>query len=304
MVLVKRLWQLAFALLVFFGFVRGALADDKQVCVDAYAKAQELKDTSSLLAARESLRACSNAACTAFIVKDCTDWLATIEREIPSVVFAVKTATGEHVTDVFVTTASNPSFRGNVDGRPRELDPGKYTFEFSAQDGRKAVVDAVVLNGQKNQLVVATLAAKSTVPPASGAVTASASTGSSTATGPRDDSPAAGPGFWSTQRTIGLVIASVGAAVTVGGAVVGFGALSKHEDAKPYCPNDLCDDEGARLAEDAKKLGNTSKILFAAGGALVVGGGLVFLLSPGKPSSEQATELTVGPGTLRLQRRF
>jgi len=299
MVFVKRLWQLAWVLLVLFGFVRGAHADDKQACVDAYAKAQELKETSSLLAARESLRACSNASCTAFIVKDCTDWLATIEREIPSVVFAVKTATGEQVTDVAVTTASNPSFRGNVDGRPRELDPGKYTFEFSAQDGRKSVVDAVVLNGQKNQLVVATLPAKRADPPAPGAVTASASTA-----GPRDESPASEPGFWSTQRTIGLVIASVGAAAAVGGAVVGFGALSKHEDAKPYCPNDLCDDEGARLSEEAKKLGNTSKILFIAGGALFAGGGLLFLLSPGKSSSEQATVLTVGPGTLRLVRRF
>jgi len=304
MVLVKRLWQLAAALLVFFGFVRGAYADDKQACVDAYAKAQELKETSSLLAARESLRTCSNATCTAFIVKDCTEWLATVEREIPSVVFAIKTAAGEHATEVVVTTASAPAFRGSVDGRPRELDPGKYAFEFSSQDGRKVLVNAVVLNGQKNQLVAATLPAKGTVPPASGALTASATTDANAANRPSDESPATESGFWSTPRTIGLVIASVGAAVTVGGAFVGLSALSKHDDAKPYCPNDLCDDEGARLSEDAKKLGNTSKILFAAGGALVVGGGLVFILSSGKSSSEQATALAVGPGTLHLLGRF
>jgi hypothetical protein len=303
-VFVKPFWQLVSALLVFFGFLPGAFADDKQVCVDAYAKAQDLKDTSSLLAARESLRACSHATCTAFIVKDCTDWLAAVEREIPSVVFAVKTAAGEHVADVAVTTANSPSFRGSVDGRPRELDPGKYAFEFSSQDGRKAVVNAVVLNGQKNQLVVATLPAKSTVPAASAAPLASASAGASAATHPNDTSSANEPGFWNAQRTIGVVIASVGAVATVGGAVVGLSALSKHEDAKAHCPNDLCDDEGGRLSDDAKSLGNTSKILFIAGGALVAGGGIVFLLSPGERSSEQAMQVTVGPGTLRLLRRF
>lgn len=39
-----------------------ALADDKKICGDAYKKAQDLRDKSSLLAAREELSSCSRPA--------------------------------------------------------------------------------------------------------------------------------------------------------------------------------------------------------------------------------------------------
>jgi hypothetical protein len=52
-----------------------ALADDKQVCSDAYSKAQTFRDAHKLVVAREQLRICARAECPGFIAKDCAGWL-------------------------------------------------------------------------------------------------------------------------------------------------------------------------------------------------------------------------------------
>ncbi|MBK7402956.1 MAG: hypothetical protein IPJ34_43710 [Myxococcales bacterium] len=78
-----------------------ALADDKKICSNAYEKAQDLRDKSSLLAARE-LKICAKAPCTGFLLKDCITWLEEVQKKIPTVVLAAVSAKGDSITDVSV----------------------------------------------------------------------------------------------------------------------------------------------------------------------------------------------------------
>jgi hypothetical protein len=72
-----------------------ARADDtKKACTDAYVAAQTLREAHRLKESREQLLACSRPGCTAFIVKDCVEWLAQVENSLPTVVLSAKDAAG------------------------------------------------------------------------------------------------------------------------------------------------------------------------------------------------------------------
>src|ERR1700735_803801 len=74
--------------------VSTAFADDKQVCSEAYANAQNSRDAHKFMAARAQLRVCAGAQCPGFMAKDCAGWLKDVEPRIPSVVFVAKNAAG------------------------------------------------------------------------------------------------------------------------------------------------------------------------------------------------------------------
>jgi hypothetical protein len=131
-----------------------ALADDKQVCSDAYSKAQTFRDAHKLVVAREQLRICARAECPGFIAKDCAGWLKDVEPRIPSVVFVAKNAAGSDVADVKVTMDGAPLVT-KLDGLAVDIDPGAHTFDFEAPDGR-AEEKAVVTEGAKAQRISVT----------------------------------------------------------------------------------------------------------------------------------------------------
>ncbi len=137
-----------------------ALADEKQVCSDAYAKAQTFRDAHKLTAAREQLRICGRAECPSFIAKDCAGWLKDADARMPSVVFVVKNAAGSDLIDVKVTMDGAPLV-AKLDGLAVDVDPGAHTFGFEAPDG-KAEEKMVVTEGAKAQRVAVTLGAAGT----------------------------------------------------------------------------------------------------------------------------------------------
>ncbi len=110
--------------------------------------------------------------------------------------------------------------------------------------------------------------------------------------GPSDDSD---PG--STQRTIGLVVGGVGLVGIGVGAFFGFDAISKNDDAKALCPRgNVCDDpDGVTLTDDAKKAATISNIAFAAGGAALAGGVILYLTAPSKSSTALRVAPSLGP---------
>jgi len=139
-----------------------ALADDKQVCSDAYKQAQTLRDAHKLTSAREQLRICGRAECPGFIAKDCAGWLKDVEPRIPSVVLVAKNAAGSDLTEVKVTMDGAPLVT-KLDGLAVDVDPGVHVFVFEASDG-KAEQKVVVTEGGKAQRVAATLGATGTAP--------------------------------------------------------------------------------------------------------------------------------------------
>jgi hypothetical protein len=114
--------------------------------------------------------------------------------------------------------------------------------------------------------------------------------------------------YWNGRRTAGLAVGLVGVAGVAVGAALGAVALSKNSasklDCSPENPN-LCNDTGASLRSTAITLGNASTAAFAVGGAMVVGGIVLFVTAPSAKRPPAAlVEILPGLGGLALRGRF
>ncbi len=106
----------------------------------------------------------------------------------------------------------------------------------------------------------------------------------------------------SPLRTVGWVLASVGAASLVVGGVTGIMTLDRASTVKDHCDGDLaCDPEGTSAASSGKTLSLVSTITVIAGVVgLGAGGALLLTTSPAKKT---ATTIGPGPGELGLMMR-
>ena len=85
---------------VCFAFVGGssrANADEKGMCSEKYQDAQRMRASGKLLLARADLLRCAEQACPPFVSNDCKTWLAQVETDIPTLVFAVLDPDGHDV---------------------------------------------------------------------------------------------------------------------------------------------------------------------------------------------------------------
>lgn len=162
------------------------------------------------------------------------------------------------------------------------FDPGAYDIEATAPQ-RKPFKSKVTLRlGETTDLAIPKLAPE-TVGAGNDGVTPP----------PTTEPPDAAPSSdGSSQRVVGLVIAGVGVASLIGGGVFGLIAKSKNDEAleSQNCPtSSRCNPSGLELTDDAKSSALVSTILFAVGGAAVVGGGIVFLTAPHRSASAGAS---------------
>jgi hypothetical protein len=106
--------------------------------------------------------------------------------------------------------------------------------------------------------------------------------------------PAAAPSSpGSTQRVLGVVTAGVGLAGIAVGSVFGVIAKGHLSDAGPHCSGTECDVTGVPALSDARSAATVSTVGFIAGGALLAGGVVLYLVAPhGSPG----TGLLVSPG--------
>jgi len=84
------------------------------------------------------------------------------------------------------------------------------------------------------------------------------------------------------QRIAGVVLGTLGAAGLGIGAYYGLASKSKHDDATAHCDptGHRCDATGAAERHDAVVFGTASTIGFAAGGAAVLGGIILWATAP------------------------
>ena len=111
---------------------------------------------------------------------------------------------------------------------------------------------------------------------------------------PATPPPAPAPGA-SGLKTVGLVVGGVGIAGLVVGSLFGLDAKSKNDQAlQPQnCrTSTLCTQNGLNLTSDAKAAASRATIAFVAGGVLVAGGVVLWLVAP---SSSAQTGLRVAP---------
>jgi hypothetical protein len=243
-----------------------AHASDLKTCDAAYEQAQALRDARKLASARGQLLMCARAPCPGFMAKDCTAWLGEIEPRIPSVVLVALDAAGAALPNV--SAAMDGAVARKLDDTSWDVDPGQHTFTFLLPDGTKVDRPFLVIEGQKDQRVVMTLAA-----PALGAALQPSSPVTSVAVAPVAATPAS-TGF--PYKVVGFVSLGLGVAGVAVGAIFGAEALSTKS---AHCIGTACD---PGYAGTALGQGTASTVGFVAGGVLAAAGLTLVLLAPSK----------------------
>ena len=134
--------------------------DNKTTCANAYVAAQTRRSEQRLVAARDQLRICARPECSTLMqgemVRDCTDWLAQVESSIPSVVITAGDGSGAVFTHLTVAI-DGTVVATELEGQAIDVDPGLHVFSFQAPNLPRVQQVVAVLEGKKNQVVVASL---------------------------------------------------------------------------------------------------------------------------------------------------
>jgi hypothetical protein len=211
-----------------------------------------------------------------------------------------------------VADGNDPATDVRRDGEPvpREswgialpTDAGDHLIEASAP-GRKPWSSKVVVAGEGNNVAV-DVPVLETAPVTA---TTPSTTTSAAPIEPAKPSDTGGGNGPSTQRTLGLVFGGVGIAGVALGSYFGLRAKSKNHDSLADCQADnhnLCTSDGVNLRNAALSSARLSTAFMIGGGALLVGGVVVYLTAPNKKSTTGASSnlhLAAGalPGAARV----
>jgi hypothetical protein len=124
-----------------------------------------------------------------------------------------------------------------------------------------------------------------------------------------ENAPGAKPRTATTQRTVGIVTAGVGLGGLAAGTAMGLLARSNYDGAGANCQPAGCNSVGKGITDRARSLGNAATGVFVAGGALLVGGGVLWLTAPHAHTKEGISSVLelgvgVGFGVLDVRGRF
>jgi hypothetical protein len=165
------------------------------------------------------------------------------------------------------------------------IDPGDHVVEATAP-GKVAWKGTVPVGPEAKSASIE-------IPPLADAPVASAPQAAPSAPAAEAPPSQGAHGGASTRQILGIGIAGAGAIAVVAGGVFGFVAMSKKSDSNQYCnvnnnAND-CYPPGAQLRRDAISAGNMSSIFLGLGGAMIVGGLVVWLTAPSPTPSNSAS---------------
>lgn len=192
-------------------------------------------------------------------------------------------------------TRSGVEVRAGAWGTPLPLDPGEYTLVFSAP-GKVTQEQTVVIAAGPGQTEVTAplLADAEAVEPSPGP--------SPVLSSPPADTARSGG---SARRTVGIVIASVGAGTLAAGGFFGLRAMSLNDESKEHCRTEtLCSPRGVSLRKDALSAGNTATILAGVGGALAATGIVLWITAPSAESPQLGAVSTGDGGQFVLRGSF
>lgn len=167
---------------------------------------------------------------------------------------------------------------------PVPIDPGTYPVEAAAPGHVTWKGELTAAEGQVSTIEVPALAAAS-------------------AGGPGKP-PVAHPGRG--RRIAGIALATAGVGGLVAGGIFGAKARSLNSDAKDLCGGDIdrCDpartNDAQAKVDDARSAANLSTIGFAAGGALVATGIILYVTAPKAERRAVAVSPLVGDGATGL----
>jgi hypothetical protein len=218
-----------------------------------------------------------------------TEKAAALEPSLPTLTIVVPP--GSDLPDLEVRRDGEVVGRAEW-GAPIPLDPGPHAVEARASGRQAWQGHAPVLGvGAKASVEVPPLAplpeapaapvpasATGVVPSVVPAATTTAAQSASPA--PVDTAPAEPAHRGATQRAVAWVAGGVGLAGLAAGAILGAMALADNNQASSDCLSNVCNQQGISSTHDANNAATASTVAFAAGGALVAVGLVLWLTAP------------------------
>jgi len=245
-------------------------------CATASEDALALRKQEKLKDAKDRLLVCSTPSCPAEVRDECARRMTDLTQAIPSVVFDVKDAAGNDVAAVHVTM-DGALLADHLGGAAITVDPGEHTFRFEATAQPAVEKKVVIREGEKDRHVAVTLGGSDAL---AGAPVAATAPGAA-ATTPAAPAADQGESTWNGQKTVAVVVGTVGVVGVVLGSVFGASAFSKWSSAKTACGTGCGPNDPAQsLKNDASSAATLSTAMFAVGGAALVGAAVLWFTAP------------------------
>ncbi len=252
--------------------VSRANADEKQACVSASEKAQQLRSAGKLGEARDQLNICGRPECPKLVQQDCTQWMSELLASLPSVVPGAKDRKGRDILDVRVTV-DGKVVTEVLDGKAIVLDPGVHAFLFESKGLPPLKEQVVVKPGEKNRIVTVTFATPEDATPPSGA--------------PNGGAGAASGGSGESSPPIAAyVLGGVGIAALGAALYFDLAASGDAHDLRSGCSPNCAQSD----VDDVKTKYTIAGVTAGIGGALLVTGIVLFFVH-GKGSSKTGINL-------------
>jgi hypothetical protein len=219
------------------------------------------------------------------------------EADVAAASQSAKAALEPRVPTVRVVVQGAPGATAKLDdqpfavGTPVPVDPGTHRLVISAPGMRDAQATVAISERQRLDVPVRLEVAGADATPTTVSPTAS----DAAPAGQDGSQPEAGHSAF-PWRAVGLIAAGAGV-VTLGvGSYFGLQAKSKNDQSNSSgCSGDTCSSSAAQTRRDAISAGNTSTVLFLAGGVLAAGGIVLWLVAP---SSDGSSGVSVSPMAL------
>lgn len=260
-----------------------AAADDRQACVAASEKGQQLQNAGKLSEAREQLVTCSRNECPRLIQQDCTQWMSELLAALPSVVPGAKDRAGRDIVDVRVAI-DGKVVAESLDGKAIVVDPGVHTFHFETKGAPPVDERVVVKPGEKNRLVTASFAFPTQESGGGGAG------GTSTArNGNASGEPAAGTS--KSAPIAAYVVGGLGLAALGTALAIQLGASSDARELRDTCAPRCAQDDVDAIQRQYTIGGVTAGI----GGALLITGVVLFFVHRSSSNAAAASPFVVRP---------
>lgn len=142
-----RLAPIAVAAFVISAAAAASASDSTQACLGAYEAGQRLRQAGDLVNAAGELRVCGGPACPVRMQGDCQRWLDAVERSTPMVIFRVRDARGEQLSNVTISIDGAAPRR--LDGRALSMNPGEHRVVFEHPGFQLLETPVFVTEGEK-----------------------------------------------------------------------------------------------------------------------------------------------------------
>ena len=260
-----------------------------KACLQAHTDAQVLRKEGLLIEARERLLRCAQSDCPPVVIDDCADWLPSLEKSIPTAVFAISDPQGHDLVEAKVL-AQGRVIAERANGRAVALNPGVYTLEIVAEGFVTVSERLVMRESEKNRIVRVTLqpmAAETALPGQQ----------------PRAEGMKPIP----TASWI-LAGAALGSGIVFGvSGLLYLSAKSDIENTRCSAGDAACERERRDIADRGKTYTTIDRIAGPVAAASLLAAVVVYIVSDSAPDDAQASQLrlhaSAAPGVAEVQLR-